>query len=139
MNKSKIKAHLRRHKNAYILVGTSISVAGITYLVMRTRMPTASQSGPLAELPRSTKELSGSYFSAGNDMVNVGNVTHVNFGGYSHKLIRCNSTGEIWESVSEAAADLGVDRSTLSRHINGHVPHVHGETYSIIGVGTRTA
>lgn len=71
-------------------------------------------------------------------MTNVGNVTHVNFGGHAHKLVRCNSTGEIWESIGEAA-DLCVDRSMLSKHLNGHLPNVHGETYSIIGVGTRTA
>ena len=72
-------------------------------------------------------------------MTNVGNVTHVNFGGRAHKLVRSNTTGEIWESIGEAAADLCVDRTLLSRHLNGHLPDVNGETYSIIGLGARSA
>lgn len=43
------------------------------------------------------------------------------------------STGEAFDSVTDAASHAGVGKSTMSRHLNGHCRHIHGETYHFEG------
>ena len=133
---SKIKEHFRRNADRYIVgVSTGVVIAGITYIIMRSCTPLHS-NGALSPL-HSNGQGQSFNISAGNDVSNVGNVTHVNFGGHTHKLVRDNSTGKVWETVGEAATDIDVNRVTLSRHLNGHIPHIKGKTYSIAGIGTK--
>lgn len=147
---NKFKDHLARHKNAYILVGTSISVAGITYLIMRTRMPTALQSGPLAELPCSTKELPGfgakvppqghtnaaKVLPQGHSISNLTNSVGINNGvvnvferegrGHPGYMVRCLENGLTYNSQKAAAMDLDLNEMRLSQHLNGAREQVGG-------------
>lgn len=128
-----VKAHLTKHKWYYISAGLVVGTAGITCLIMR-----GSQGRCLAvatnELPRSTMESGPLSFGVRdiNDSFNVIN----NFGGYQSKLVQNDSTGEIYRTITEAAAKAGVSFSKMSRHLNGHMDHVDGVTYSIVGLGT---
>lgn len=133
---SKVKEHFERNKKLYIGVGVGVGVAGITWLLMRTRMPTALQFGPLAELPCSTKELPGSSFSNISGTVIANNTAPVIFGGYSRKIIQNMTTGQIFESVGDAAEHANVSFSMMSRHINGHMDNIYGDAYRIIGLNT---
>jgi hypothetical protein len=59
-----------------------------------------------------------------------------NFGGYSQKIIKKDSTGETWNSNKAAAKAAGVSASNMSNHTNGRTDHINGETYSITGLST---
>lgn len=52
------------------------------------------------------------------------------------KRIKCNETGEIFETANAAARAHDLSYSALHNHINGKVGHrtVKGKTYSRIGV-----
>lgn len=43
------------------------------------------------------------------------------------------STGEVFDSVNDASSHAGVDKGTMSKHLNGHRRHIHGETYHFEG------
>lgn len=53
--------------------------------------------------------------------------------GRLSKVIRNNTTGELWTSIAAAANNAGVHPSTMSRHVNGHTPHVRYHTYEVVG------
>lgn len=59
-----------------------------------------------------------------------------NFGGYSQKIVRKNSTGDTWLSSKSAAESAGVSPQTMSNHTNGNTDHIYGETYTVIGLCT---
>jgi hypothetical protein len=63
------------------------------------------------------------------------NTSNVTLGGYSHKVVKCFETGQIWESVKDAAESLGTTPSTLSRVLNGHTNDFAGKHYAIIALG----
>lgn len=112
-----IQAHVEQHKTAY-LVGISIAA---TYIVTRTVCVSSISVAPVI-----------------NNMptFNNDNSSLVNFGGHMTKIVKRMSDGKMWESVTEAAAEEGCTLSKMSRHLNGHNPHVYGEVYQLIGVGT---
>lgn len=43
------------------------------------------------------------------------------------------STGEVFDSVNDASSHAGVDKSTMSKHLNGRCRHIRGETYHFEG------
>lgn len=43
--------------------------------------------------------------------------------------IRCNETGDEYESVAAAGRALGIHASNISRHLGGHRPSVQGYTF----------
>ncbi len=64
------------------------------------------------------------------------NTTQVTLGGYAHNVVKCLETGQIWESVTKAAEDVGVTVSTMSKVLNGHSDGVQGLHYAIIALGS---
>jgi hypothetical protein len=68
----------------------------------------------------------------------------VNNGGHCTKIVQRLSDKEIFEQAAEAAFDIAekygitYDRARwmLSRHLNGHLADVFGETYKTIGLST---
>jgi hypothetical protein len=66
----------------------------------------------------------------------MNNSSAVNLGGHLTKLVKCLETGEMWETVTEAAKGAGVSLAKMSRHLNGAKEHVDGLHYAIVGIGT---
>lgn len=110
----KIKAHWDEYKKLYI--GLAIG-AGVTVAVMK-RPQIINLVAPQI-----------------NPVFNNSN-TVVNYGGYCTKIVKHLETGEIFETAKGAAAAAGVDAARMSRHLNGSIPHINGEHFEIIGVGT---
>lgn len=135
---NRIKKHLQDNKKVYvgIGIGAGVTIAGFTCLKMRTHRPLLC-SRPLAELPCSTKETLGSSFNNISGTVIANNSGPVVFGGYTKKIIQNVNTGQIFESVGDAATAAEVPFSMMSRHINGHLADLHGDTYRIIGLNTQ--
>jgi hypothetical protein len=114
-------SHVKKHKTAY-LVGTLVVVTnGFTFLVMRQiGAQTISMSPVFNNVP----------------IFNNDNSSLVNFGGHTTKFVKRLSDGKMWEKVTEAADEAGCGLPKMSRHLNGHSPHVYEEVYKIVGVGT---
>lgn len=115
----KVKGHFKRHKNKYITGGV-VALAGATcyYIGRRT--------GGVKTIPTINNIVSPVF----------NNNNNVNMGGYSHKLVKCLETGQIWETVKDAAEAAGVSVPLMSKHVNGKCEHVKGNHYEIIGLGT---
>jgi hypothetical protein len=116
-----ITAHIKRHKTAYLVGTTVVITAGITYFVTRRVV-----SQPITVAP------------VFNNMptFNNDNSSLVNFGGHTTKMVERMSDGKIWKKITEAAMEEGCSVDKMSKHVNGHSPHVYGEVYKIVGVGT---
>lgn len=114
----KIKNHIKEHKTIYIS-GASCFLVGVILGLKFRNQPTQ-------------------ILNTVAPIIHNNNSSNVNLGGYAHKIVQCDQTREIWETVKDAAQALNIDLPRLSRHLNGHIPHINGKTYSIIGVGTST-
>lgn len=114
-----VKEHLVKHRTAYLCGGAGIAV-GI-FVGRRTSFVT---------------ELAPQIVNTVAPVFNNNNSSNVNFGGHLRKLVRDDQTGQIWETVTDAAEALGIEFSRLSRHLNRHIPDINGKTYSIVGIAT---
>lgn len=115
-----LKAHVRQHKGAYKVGAGMIIGAGVTYIF---------KSRPLViNNINQVQPVLAPMFN---------NIQKSKFGGHAHKIVRCNETGELWETVKSAANAMDVKPSTMSRHLNGHKEHISGKTFSIIGLGSN--
>jgi hypothetical protein len=70
----------------------------------------------------------------------------VNNGGYCTKIVQRLSDKEIFEKAGDAAFEIAEKygltheyaRQLLSKHLNGKLPDVFGETYKVIAVSTTS-
>jgi hypothetical protein len=118
MNKhvEQIKTHFQENKKVYVAGGVCLVVGIVATLLVSRQAPTTQIINTISPV------------------FNNNNANVVTLGGYAHKIVKCNETGEIWETVTSAAKAVGVDVGKMSKHLNGHKPHVNGSTYSIIGL-----
>ncbi len=113
----KIKNHVRENKVVYIASGAGFVVGGLSVLVLKSR-PT--------QIINTVAPVIAPIFN---------NTNNVTLGGYAHKVVKCLETGQLWESVTKAADDIGTTLPTLSKVLNGHTDHFDGKHYSIIALG----
>ncbi len=113
----KIKTHLREHSVVYITAGVSFALGGLSVLVLKSR-PT--------QVINNVAPVIAPIFN---------NTNNVTLGGYAHKVVKCLETGQIWESVTEAADAIGATLPALSKVLNGHTDHFYGKHYAIIAMG----
>jgi hypothetical protein len=119
----KIKQHVVANKPAYI--------AGISCLTVGVLVGAACKNRPI----NFNNTVAPIFNNTASPVIENANTTTL--GGYAHKLVRCNESGQIWETLKEAADSISVSPSTLSKHVNGHTDHVYGSTFSIVGLGTH--
>lgn len=127
----RFKAHLERNKKVYIwsAIGITAGIAG-GYAIAK------------AEERDGGHEVRMYVDTGGGDIDTVvfgDNSTEStvnNYYGHSTKIVKCLETGEIWETVGEAARAAGVSQPVMSKHLNGHTDHVYNNHYEIIGQGT---
>lgn len=54
----------------------------------------------------------------------------------SARPVRCENTGEVYKSQRDACEQLGIQNSTMSRHLSGQVPKVNGMIFRYVDLGT---
>lgn len=111
----KLKAHWDEYKKLYI--GIAIG-AGVTYVVMQNKTQIINLVAPQI-----------------NPVFNNTNAV-INYSGHCTKIVKCIETGEMWETVTDAAKAMDVPLHTMSRHLNGATDHVFGKHFEVIGLGT---
>ena len=129
----KVKDHFKKHKVKYVVGGTCLVAGGtIGYYVSKhyheVSMNVISKVEP-------TNVAIGKDISIKNKTNITNNVTNVNMGGHATKIVKRLSDGELFPTVGEAAKEAGVDKTVMSKHINGHSNDVNGEKYTIYGLG----
>lgn len=136
-----VKSHLIEHKKVYITGGICFIAGVASYAIIsddatqpQRRIPIRNYNGG------GNAQVSIEAESITDSPIHVEQTTNVinNFGGHSTKIVKCVETGEIFGSVNEAAESAGVDRTVMSKHINGKTDHAAGLHYQIIGLSTTT-
>lgn len=108
-----VKDHVKKHQMIYSLGAGSVLTT--TVFVLSRRFAGSVQIAPV--------------FNNVNQQVNLG--------GYTTKFVKCIETGQVWEKVIDAADAVGVNRTVMSKHLNGHsADHLFGKHYKIVGIGT---
>lgn len=110
-----IKDHFDKHRNAYILAATLVGGVIVGKILFGR-----------AQIINNT--------AVASPVVNaVANATN---GGYMHKIVKCMETGQMWETVKEAAEAMKVSPSMMSKHLNGHKDHISELHFTIVGLGS---
>ena len=131
----RFKSHVKRNKKVYIFsgVGILLGIAG-GYTLAKL----GEDSGDIYEAPvldiddSDVGDVNVNSFNTENHIHNTTN----NYGDYQSKIVKNLDTGEIFESQKAAAESIGVDKNSMSRHLNGEFPNLNGHTFERIGFGT---
>ena len=122
----RVKNHFRENRNLYLVGGVCIAAGAVLGYSLKDEGDDfaleAAGDMALGDMDKSTH--------------NTTNNVTVNMGGPMHKIVKNASTGEVFESLTDAAESAGVSVSMMSRHVNGHKDHISGDVYEIIGMGT---
>jgi hypothetical protein len=122
----RVKDHFRENRNIYLAGGVCLVAGAVLGYSLK-------DEGDVFALEAAGDMALGDMDKSTHNTTN--NVT-VNMGGPMHKIVKNNSTGEVFESVTAAAESAGVSISSMSKHINGHTDHIFGDEYEIVGIGT---
>lgn len=111
-----VKKHVEDNKTAYIVVGSMVMglVVGRILFGSKAIIHNSAVASPI---------------------VNIS--SKVTNGGYTHKIVKCLETGQIWETVKDAAEAMEVSPSMMSKHINGHKDHISNLHFTIVGLGAN--
>lgn len=118
MNTLKVQAHLNKYKTAYIVGGVSF-LAGVTVSTIILKK-TDTQIAPkiqqiLSYKPHATMEI------------------HIEALGDPGNIIQDLTTGIIYASQGQAARELGVSSSDISKHLSGKTDSVRGHEFTKLG------
>ena len=129
----RVKQHVIRNRYWYAAGGLALVAGALGYSVGRS-----STNGECGHVFEVGDVNAGEDVVIGGDHVDNSQIYNEinNYYGHSTKIVKCLETGEIWETVTEAADAAGVARTTMSKHLNGRTDHIDGLHYVIIGQGT---
>jgi hypothetical protein len=125
------KAHVVRHKVVY-LMGSYVTVAGITCLIMRGRISTLALRGVEESIVRyaalDIRPLS--FFS--KQTINIVSVIERDGRGHPGYLTKCIENGILFSTQGEAARSVGSNSTAMSRHLTGNLPHLNNHHFERI-------
>lgn len=114
---TRIKTHVCANKKFYIVAATSAIAGGMLVYVLANHKDTEKISMRRILSPGDNNVLKV-YISPLGDPGNV---------------VQCVETGTIYASQNQAAREIGVDRSIMSKHLNGENEHILGQHYVVLG------
>ena len=127
----RVKQHVVRNRYWYAAGGLAVVAGALGYSIGRS-----SADGECGHTFEVGGDVTDSPVLVGNGNTMDNHTEINNYYGYSTKIVKCLETGEVWETVGEAADEVGVSRKTMSKHLNGRSDHIDGLHYEIIGQGT---
>lgn len=123
MDASRVKSHLKKHRELYIGLAGGVVLAGIAYVIVRGNSYRTNDiaATTLVDKARDATTLvdkSQTIIRSHISNSHIGNVTN----NYNVKrlsyIISDPETKQWWRSQSEAAKDLGISETRLSRYFN---------------------
>ncbi len=117
----KVKDHLKENKTVYLVgVGSAVVGAAVTVLAI-------ARAGSSADIQQKHIQI-----GIGNRM----NAAVINLVEHStaSKPVHLVGSDRYFSSLSEAARQTGHSVSTLSRHVNGHIPDVKGDIFELLNL-----
>ena len=145
MNPETIKKHFAEHKEVYIGIGIGLTLAGITWVIVRGKS-TDLVAGSVPDLVAGTGDSAGSVvdnttrsfsFGFNNHTTSINNaVTTIHTGtrGNPGFVTRCIETGELFETQDAAARAFGIPAEFLSKHLNYGRPLKEGLHFERLGI-----
>jgi hypothetical protein len=133
--KDSIKTHVMKYKIQYSCVAAGIVSAGITYIIMRSRLDYSISRAigvtakgvhdVLGETSVNALEVNRGGLVLGNSYA-LNNVSFIssNRSGPPSWVVRCIETGGIFSSQNSCANEMGLATNELSQHLNGLREHV---------------
>lgn len=128
----RIKTHIEKHKVAYACTATTVIVAGITAIIMRSNIAQRGMGGGNAQRGLNN---TASFIYGKNHVVNVTTVLDREGRGHPGWPVRNIETKRNFLSQVEAAKYFDVSESVLSGHLNGKFPDVNGLHFERISLG----
>lgn len=132
---TRIKAHLEKHRTNYIILGTSVVVAGITMAIMKDPkrvLLSETQTTLLSEVVAPDQAHARPFIFSDHSIMNMGTVTNnIHYGKKGHPgfLTIWVETGKIYKSQKAAARAIGVSDSLMSTHLNGKLSDLDGQHF----------
>lgn len=113
----RVKSHLRENKKVYLsgTIGVGIGAVGALLTANKSSLVKNAQIQLLTWKSNQTLEV---FIEALGDPGNI---------------IQDNVTGTIYASQGQAARELGISASEISKHLNGKKDHVSGHIFTRLG------
>lgn len=118
-----VKEHFKRHKTTYLVAGTAVTVAGITYLIMRG---TGAQRVPGVEGAQRVPANTASFIFKNKQTVNVTTVLEREGRGHPGWPVKNLETKHVFLSQNAAAEAFDINPGVLSGHLTGKFPDANG-------------
>ena len=127
----KAKNHVKENKVTYLVVGSGVTLAIITLVIMRDTtsrhisrgIPVAAQGG----IPVLGKSVAIQNNILGkNNVLNSVSYISADRKGPPSWVVRCKETGAIFTSQKSAANNMYLPANEISRHLNGVLDNVRG-------------
>lgn len=119
-----VRTHIKKNKNAYIAGGVCLVLGAAAGAIALTKM------SPNAEIVQRITQIG--HHNTALMITLIENST-------PSKAIRIKGTNQVFNSISEASRLTGLDRTLISRNINGHLADVKGVVFELIDVGANLA
>jgi hypothetical protein len=127
---NRIKSNINQYKDYYISTAILIFGIGSGFIIGYNMHSIHIYKNDLMESTNGT--IKNMINSTDNSSITVNN-----FQGHLSKIIRCVETGEIWPSIREAADDLDIKATDISKVVNGHSNSAGGMHFEVLGLGSR--
>lgn len=128
--KDQLKNHYRAHKSAYHAVGIAGIAVGAFFIGRGVGMRQMMRIGGTNVFIHKSIIKDGPLFK-------VFNIYGPGFKNHGPSwMVKCKETGVVFRSQEHAARTMGLDPSSISRHLNSnpHFKNVHGYTFERFGM-----
>lgn len=122
----RIKNHVKEHKIEYACAATAIVSAGFTYAIMR-----GTSSRSISDCRTVATNHSNTVIGKKIVMKDVSLISS-NRKGSPSWVIQCLETGNVFRSQRDAAINMGINPTNVSKQLNGHLPTAEGFTFERI-------
>jgi hypothetical protein len=116
---SRTKRHFRDNKKVYIAGGIGLAIGAAAAALLGKKSGPALQVASINHSPGAT--------------IRQHLEVHIEALGDPGNIIQDLDTGTIYASQNQAAEALGVSRSRISSHVNGHIPDADGHRLAKLG------
>ena len=114
---SRVKTHVKKHKEGYITGGVFVALAGITVLIVRNQHQCISSS--VTGTAGHSVTVTGHNIEIKDNTLNMVSYISSERQGPPSWVVRCVETDQVYTSQRNAAIAMEIAESNISKHLNG--------------------